>query len=64
MKCNRGEGGTLKREKIGVRLADVSRRWKKGGRGKGRRKRREGGREEVWCRMLSGENDGKTETES
>lgn len=37
MKCNEGESSILKREKIGVRLADVSGRWKKGGRGEGRK---------------------------
>lgn len=48
MKCNGGEVKLLKGEKIGVRLADVSRRMKKkadgekGGRKK--RKRRERGR--------------------
>ena len=52
MKCNGGEGSVLKREKIGVRLADVSSRWKK--REEGRRERgEERGREEVWYRMLT-----------
>lgn len=50
MKCNGCEGSMLKRETIGVRLADVCRRWKKAeeGREKGRSER-EGG---VVYRML------------
>lgn len=44
MKCNGVEGRMLKREKIGVRLADVSWRWKKAeGKKGGRENRKEAG---------------------
>ena len=54
MKCNGGEGGTVKREKIGVRLADVSRRMKEREEGRRERGGREEGRRSGWMEWWRG----------